>query len=87
MSKAIDREPCCVCGEPGADRAHLRTRGAGAKNEWHEYIWLCRKHHIEQGNSGWKKFLDKHKEARPELSKRGWHLIQEFKVWKLRKIK
>lgn len=68
------------------DRAHIRTRGAGAG--WHEteFIFLCRSCHIEQGHLNWKRFTEKHPHLIKILSDKGWHLVEEFGVWKIRKI-
>lgn len=68
---------CLVCGEYPADRAHLRSRGAGAKWEEHEFIYMCRRHHVEQHTSGWPRFLDKYPSLQMSLEARGWALVDK----------
>lgn len=67
---------CEVCGAgPTVDRAHLKSRGAGAKWERHEWVKLCRKHHMDQHAYGWPRFLDQHPVFRITLAHQGWVLI------------
>lgn len=63
---------CCVCGTYGADRAHIKTVGAGATWEDWEFVPLCRKCHIEQHKVGIKTFHDKHLGYQYALKARGW---------------
>ena len=49
-------EHCCViCGHPGCDPAHLKSRGA-AGDDVGNVVPLCRKHHTEQHAMGWPAF-------------------------------
>lgn len=76
---------CAACGtNKDIDRAHIKTRGAGASWEFFEFIYLCRNHHIEQGARNWKHMVDKYPGVLPELTKRGWYLQNNFGVWKIR---
>lgn len=77
----------CVIGFCGrrADRAHIRTRGAGATWEEWEWIPLCRKHHIEQGQLGWAEFCARHHEPALELAARGWVFETIFGIIKLKR--
>lgn len=81
------RPTCVVCGRSYADRAHVKTRGAGAGWEDHEFIYLCRHHHMEQGHLNWKRFIDKYPMVMPHLTRKGWVLVEEFGTWKFRQIK
>jgi len=76
---------CAVCGKSKTDRAHIRTRGAGAGWESWEYIYLCRWHHSEQGHLNWPRFVEKYPKVIHELTKRGWHIVEEFGVKKIRR--
>lgn len=38
---------CCICGYHSAEAHHIRTRGAGGKDNADNYLILCRKHHTE----------------------------------------
>lgn len=67
---------CTVCHKTEVDRAHVRTRGAGAG--WQEWEWipLCRFHHIEQGRRGWWTFIKRHPMVMTALTERGWRWIE-----------
>jgi len=68
------------------DRAHIKTRGAGAGWEDWEFIFLCRLHHNEQGSLGWNKFTQKFPHVIFILKNKGWEFVDEFGVMKLRRI-
>lgn len=77
---------CEACGQfDDVDRAHIRTRGAGAGWNEEEWIFLCRKHHVMQGQIGWNKLIRKFPNVANALNKRGFEVIFEFGRWKLRK--
>lgn len=77
---------CTACKRQGiVDRAHLKTRGAGATWEPWEWLPLCRAHHVEQGQVGWKRFTDKFPSILGAVEQRGWVLIEIQGVWKLRR--
>ena len=77
---------CTACGKWGKmDRAHIRTRGAGAGWEPWEYLLLCRTHHIAQGGMGWSRFIEKYPHIAGELEKRGWEIVDVFGTPKLRR--
>lgn len=68
------------------DRAHIKTRGSGAKWNSDEFIHLCRHHHIEQGHLNWKRFSLKYPKIIEILNKKGWEIVDEFGVSKIRRI-
>lgn len=74
--------PCDACGRTPTDRAHLKTRGAGAGWNEDEFIHLCREHHIEQG-WGWAKFADKYPTVMRQLTRKGWEIKDILGVRKL----
>ena len=86
MKVKMQNKPCVICGNPNSDRAHFKTRGAGAGWKNNEYTYLCRKHHMEQGHLNFYRFVQKYPKFSRVLSDNGWKLIQEFGVWKLRKM-
>lgn len=61
----LDKEKyCCIgdCNNSG-EKAHLLTRATIPKVLWNEpilYIWLCRRHHIEQHSVGIETFCFRH---------------------------
>lgn len=74
---------CTACGFWPADRAHLRTRARGAGWEPHEWIPLCRRHHVEQGTIGWSKFCEKYPRVMQAIDERGWEIGVFFGVRRL----
>ena len=74
---------CEVCGRTGSDRAHIKTRGAGAKWEDFEWLYLCRKHHQQQGQVGWFVFIVKYPVIELVLLSKGWKIEKVFGVNKL----
>jgi hypothetical protein len=77
---------CTICGVYGVmDRAHIKTRGSGAKWNDSEWMLLCRGHHVMQGAKGWKAMCDLFPNLEEELTKRGWEFIELNGIWKLRR--
>lgn len=83
--ETITIKRCIVCGLSPVDRAHFKTRGSGAGWEEWEYTYLCRHHHMEQGHLNWKRFTEKYPSVLKALEDKGWELVLEFGVWKLRR--
>lgn len=78
---------CQACGVvQEVDRAHVRTRGAGAGWGSDEWILLCRTDHIRQGQLGWKKFIEMYPHLIEVLKSKGWELRTEFGISKIRRI-
>jgi len=69
-------EPCLACGEEFTDRMyhHIRTRGAGGKDEPHNLISLCQKHHNEVHTMGMVGFSEKYQGISLWLRKSGWKI-------------
>lgn len=75
---------CSACGFVGVvDRAHLKTRGAGAGWDEHEWIPLCRRHHVEQGQVGWPRFTENYARVRFLIDEMGWEIKDIFGQKKL----
>lgn len=64
--------PCLVCFKTPSDKAHIKTRGAGAGNEYWEMMPLCRICHIEQGTIGIVTFINKYFRVKQYIEKLGW---------------
>lgn len=47
------KKPCLACGQL-SDPCHIISRGAGGPDEVWNLMPLCRKHHSEQHQKGWK---------------------------------
>lgn len=65
---------CLVCRRVEVDRAHIKTRGAGASWEFWEVMPLCRNCHIEQGQMGIVSFFKRFPPVRRYLEAMGWRL-------------
>lgn len=76
--------PCVICKEIPTDRAHIKTRGAGATWEWWEWMPLCRQHHQIQGQIGWKNMSNRFIIIGEILKQMGWYFQNNFGVWKIR---
>lgn len=75
---------CAACGtNQNVDRAHIRTRGAGAGWEEWEWVPLCRKHHVQQGAVGWHRFACENPKVGMALAERSWTFENRFGVMKL----
>lgn len=78
-------QPCVVCGKP-SDPAHIKSRGAGGDDTHDNVLPLCRSHHIKQHALGWNRFCTMFPRAGIELFRRGWRVVEEFGVWRLRRV-
>lgn len=76
---------CLVCGTTDCDPAHIKTRGAGGDDVPSGVLALCRKHHCEQHAYGFSKFCARYPQVKWQLEERGWTLVNEFGVMKLRR--
>lgn len=81
----MKRCDACLKYFESLDRAHVKTRGAGAGWGAHEYIHLCRHCHMVQSHLNWKRFLDKYPHLIHTLGDKGWELREEFGVFKVRR--
>ena len=78
----IRRQPCAACKAPQpSDPAHIKSRGAGGKNEDWELMPLCRPCHIMQHKVGWKKMAEMFPGVLDELDIKGWSYDAIHKKW------
>jgi hypothetical protein len=78
---------CLACRKhKELDRAHLKSRGAGAGWNDDEWIALCRPCHSLQHLKGWKAMVDQFAWLLPYLEAKGWQVVEEFGIWRLRKL-
>ena len=73
------------CNERPIDRAHIRTRAAGAGWEADEWMPLCWKHHQSQHRRGWRWMTENHPEVLAALEERGFEMYAEFGRIRVRK--
>ena len=73
---------CVLCGKK-ADKAHIRSKGAGGGNGLDDIIPLCREMHAEQQRSGGSAMIKKYPKLKEELSVRGWEIKEVFGLMKL----
>lgn len=82
VKRKVDREfldtfhamRCLACNRRGCDPCHLKTRGSGGDDSFENVIPLCRRHHVEQGQIGFKRFCDKFPAVLSQIEARGWIL-------------
>ena len=68
----IIKAPCCICGRGNCDPSHVKTRASGGPDvEWNIFP-MCRFHHTEWGQIGWKKFLMRYPIFKFKLRLKGW---------------
>ncbi len=65
---------CTICAKP-AERAHIKSRGAGAGWEDWEWVYLCRSHHVEQHKIGIITFIRKYPQFFSAIKAKGWILF------------
>lgn len=70
---------CVVCGAPGVDLHHIKTRGAGGGDEEFNLMPLCHKSHVEVHNIGLLSFSKKYPEVKRWLVRNGWELLMSKK--------
>lgn len=72
--------PCLVCSRRPSDPAHIRSRGAGGDDVPWNLAPLCRVHHTEQHQLGWKKMSEKNFIVSIYLWKQGWRFDSDNKL-------
>lgn len=78
----VKQKGCDICGSRPADPCHVRSRGAGGPDTEWNVIPMCRKHHSEQHQLGWQKFLKKYWALKFKLEGLGWDLDpKNGKLW------
>jgi len=78
---------CEACGSSQAvDLAHIKSRGAGGDNSKENTIYLCRRDHSFQHQSGFYQLSLFRPRLREVLKLKGWQFVDEFGVMKLRRI-
>lgn len=78
-------DACIVCGSFKVDRCHIKSKGSGGGIDPNNLILLCRKHHAESHQYGWKKFCEKFPIVEIALNEKGFEFVDEFGITKLRK--
>jgi hypothetical protein len=77
---------CEICYKPATDKHHIKTRGsAGTDDDWN-LLSLCRLHHSEIHRIGTNRMILKYSHLKEILAKKGWEVVSEFNVNKLRRI-
>jgi hypothetical protein len=66
---------CIVCGQPGAERHHIKTRGSGGTDDEWNIMYLDRRHHQEVHQIGIITFTEKYEVVRRYLELNGWEIV------------
>lgn len=72
--------PCAVCGRSPADASHIKTRGSGGPDTAWNVTSKCRKHHIEWGQYGPRRFFLRYPQFLVLLRSLGWE-FDGVKLW------
>lgn len=83
--ESVRGTPCVICAKP-SDPAHIKSRGSGGDDAPDNVLPLCRFHHQIQHAKGWSMFCSMYPAVGEALSKRGWGMVLEFGVWRLRRV-
>lgn len=70
----LKERPCLVCGLIPTDRCHVKTRGAGGRDEEWNLMALCRDHHMEQHRIGIITFARRYSNVLIWLMRNDWQL-------------
>lgn len=74
--------PCAACNKPPpSDPDHIRSRGAGGRDDLDNLWPLCRRCHNIRHKNGLNYLIDKFPKAKKELSRRGWYYDEVFRRW------
>ena len=76
---------CIVCKSKTTDRCHIKSRGSGGSDDEWNIFFACRFHHVQQHGIGVVAFVELYPEVKKEFEKKGWEIVNEFGVKKLRR--
>lgn len=68
---------CLVCGRPGCDPSHAKTRGARGDDVPENIFPVCNDHHREHGRIGIVTFAEKYPAVMKWYVKNGWEIIEQ----------
>ena len=74
------RSRCVACGRVGSDPHHIQSRGAGGPDASYNILYLCRQHHTEVHQIGYRKMCDKYLQVELVLISKGWHFDDIHKL-------
>lgn len=86
LVRSYHTKRCVICRKYAPDPAHIKTRGSGGDDVPENILPLCRNHHSEQGQKGFKYMVTKYPLLVKQLAARGWEVKEVFGIWKLTKI-
>jgi hypothetical protein len=69
-----------ICGSRNVDKCHIKSRGSGGSDEESNILIMCRRHHSEQHQIGWRKFCNKYEIVLLELEARGFYFDKDNKL-------
>lgn len=82
LIEMVKARPCAACGKHGpSDPDHIRTRGAGGDDLYHNVWPLCRKHHTERHKIGLTTFVARYPLTQAALIERGWMYDNYLERW------
>jgi hypothetical protein len=81
----VSGTPCVICGKP-SDAAHIKSKGAGGDDVPDNLYAACRYHHYCQHQLGFARMVELYPKLGDVLKEKGWHVVLEFGVNRLRRI-
>lgn len=67
------------------DHCHIKSKGSGGGMESGNLLFMCRECHRFQHSVGWPRFIKHRPRIKKVLSAKGWQIVNEFGVKRLRK--
>lgn len=76
---------CCGRWSEMRDMAHIRSKGSGGTMDESNMLLFCRLCHNFQHSQGWDALIKEHPVLAAVLKDKGFEIVEEFGVRKLRK--
>lgn len=75
LRKSYYNMKCIICNTTPCDPCHIRSWGSGAGDFVFNILSMCRKHHIQQTQWGWRKFISRYPVVGRKLKDMGWQWV------------
>lgn len=84
LRQQVKAMPCFLCYSTyQVDPCHIATFGSRGIDEWWSMVPMCRNHHNEQHQVGWKRFCEAYPKAAALLKQLGWEILEVNGAFKL----
>lgn len=86
LLKSYRGRDCELCGDPSSTAAHIQSRGAHGSDTEDNLLGLCFRCHRTQHDRGWGFLVKRSPELKEILEAKGFHIVEEFGRWRLKRI-